>query len=346
MKAKWNTLFTVLLVIDEGCGMAKKLVRMLKARVIQRILLNFLSDIMVGWNESHMDDVNRAMYGYRLLEGMDLTFEFYGHLVGVDGEIRGIVSEAAWGRMITAEDFSRVYRAVTKLQRRGLLYKACLTNRFMVANNKVRLLDLAMVDPHHALDPAMLEKEAELWHWSELTRLFHEIGTIGPYGKFRAPLHRFRSTYEDLQCLPLPRSPERPLGGIMLYPNFFANHYIEPWPEYVDIWEKRRPVYGEVTRKSVRGKHNIMSAALISGFSEGDRPLSVETLQNRHPRRITYHFGGKLADSDTNSSEEPTSDLLSSNSDTLSSYAISSNSETLSSNSGTLSSSLDMDTLS
>lgn len=296
-----------------------------------------------------MDDVNRAMYGYRLLEGMDLTFEFYGHLVGVDGEIRGIVSEAAWGRMITTEDFSRVYRAVAKLQRRGLLYKACLTNRFMIANNKVRLLDLAMVDPHHALDPPMLEKEAELWHWSELTRLFHEIRTIGPYGKFRAPLHRFRSTYEDLECLPLPRSPERPLGGIMLYPNFFANHYIEPWPEYVDIWEKRRTVYGEVSRKSVRSKNNIMSAALISGFSEGDRPLSVATLQNRHPRRITsytYHSGGKLTDSDTNSSEEPTSDTLSSNSDTLSSSNSDALSSTLSSNSGTLSSSLDTGTLS
>jgi hypothetical protein len=198
---------------------------------------------MVGWNESHMNDVNRAMYGYRLLEGMDLTFEFYGHLVGADGEIRGIVSEAAWGRMITEEDFSRVYRAVAKVQRRGLLYKACLTNRFMIANNKVRLLDLAMVDPRHALDPAMLEKEAEHWHWRELTRLFHEIRTIGPYGNFRVPLHRFRSTYEDLECLPLPRSPERPLGGIMLYPNFFANHYIDPWPEYVGIWERATPCH-------------------------------------------------------------------------------------------------------
>ena len=273
-----------------------------------------------------MDDVNRAMFGYRLLEGMDLTFEFYGHLVDADGEIKGIVSEAAWGRMITAEDFPRVYRAVAKVQRRGLLYKACLTNRFMVANNKVRLLDLAMIDPCYALNLPMLEKEAEEWHWWELTRLFHEIKTIGPYGKFRAPFHRFRSTYEDLECLPLPPSPERPLGGIMLYPNFFANHYIDPWPEYVGIWEKepkRRAIDDDDIWKCDHGKRRIRSVALVSGFSEGNRPLPSSRLPDRHSRRtILYPYyirRRRLTESDTTSTEheDRSFDALSSSSDTL-----------------------------
>lgn len=266
------------------------------------------------------------MFGYRLLEGMDMTFDFYGHLVGADGEIKGIVSEAAWGRMITADDFPRVYRAVAKVQRRGLLYKACLTNRFMVANNKVRLLDLAMIDPRYALNPVMLETEAEHWHWWELTRLFHEIKTIGPYGKFRAPFHRFRSTYEDLECLPLPPSPERPLGGIMLYPNFFANHYIDPWPEYVGIWRKE-PKKCVIDKDDVwkydRGKHRIRSAALIPGFSEGDRPLPLASLPDRHlRRRILYPYyisRRRLIESDTSSTEleERGSDTSSTVSDTL-----------------------------
>jgi hypothetical protein len=248
---------------------------------------NISLDVMVGWDESHMEDVDRAMYGYRLLEGMDLTFEFYGHLVGSDGKIKGIVSEAGWGRMVTLDDFTRVYRTVSRIQKRGLLYRACLTNRFMIANNKVRLLDLSMVDASYVSRPDELEKKAEKWHWSELTQLFHEIKTIGPYGDYRVPFHRFLTSYEDLECLPFPPSPERPLGGIMLYPDFFRHYNIDPWPEYVGVWDKAKELRAEALRKgSLTRLYTEMETNLTEpSFSEEDRPLAVSRLRHHHRHR-------------------------------------------------------------
>jgi len=239
-----------------------------------------------------MEDVDRAMYGYRLLEGLDLTFEFYGHLIGSDGEIKGIVSEAAWGRMVTAEDFTRVYKAVAKVQKRGLLYKAVLTNRFMVANNKVRFLDLSMVDASFVSRPDELEREAECWHWGELTQLFYEIREIGPYGNYRIPFHRFVTSQEDLQCLPFSPSPEFPLGGIMLYPDFFRNFHVDPWPEYADIWEhsaekdskeievrRRNTIHRKMTQSTVDGTSFMVQRVIL-----GDSKIQIRQL-----RRITNH---------------------------------------------------------
>lgn len=248
---------------------------------------------MVGWDESHMEDVEKAMVGYRIMEGMDLSFEFYGHLVGPNGELKGIVSEAAWGTCVTPDDFNRVYRAIARVQRRGLLYRGCLTNRFMMANNKVRLLELSAVDPRYISDRAELERLAEIWHWGELSQLFHEIKTIGPFGDFRIPFSRFTTTYEDLECLPFPPSPERPLGGIMLYPNFFQNFQVSPWPEYTGLWDEEE----NENRAGSHQKRTILysdSLLYISTdrtpssrtFADDDRPLSISRLQNRSQRRL------------------------------------------------------------
>lgn len=251
-----------------------------------------------------MEDVDRAMYGYRLLEGLDLTFEFYGHLIGSDGEIKGIVSEAAWGRMVTTEDFTRVYKAVAKVQKRGLLYKAILTNRFMVANNKVRFLDLSMVDASFVSRPDELEKEAERWHWGELTQLFYEIREIGPYGNYRIPFHRFVTSQEDLQCLPFPPSPEFPLGGIMLYPDFFRNFHVDPWPEYADIWEHstENDARGiEVRRRVALGDSHCLPLSTIQ-IRQSRRITSHPYFLPKHKRLLGYRSGDTSTDSDAGTS--------------------------------------------
>jgi len=44
------------------------------------------------------------MYGYRAVQGLDVTFEVLGHLISKDGTVIGLVSKAAWGRMIKPSD--------------------------------------------------------------------------------------------------------------------------------------------------------------------------------------------------------------------------------------------------
>lgn len=176
--------------------------------------------------------LNQAMYGYQVVSHLDLTFEVYGHLIGKDGSVIGLVSEAAWGRMIKPSDARLVYETVAQEQGIGCLYRGCLTNRFMIAGNKVRLIDLSCIGYYS--DREVLEDLAELWHWHELAQLFQEFKTHGPYGNHRDPPWRFRTTYKDLDFIPpLPRCrPDLPLGGIVFFRGFFKDFGVEPWEGY------------------------------------------------------------------------------------------------------------------
>ncbi|EDR08588.1 uncharacterized protein LACBIDRAFT_296898 [Laccaria bicolor S238N-H82] len=69
-------------------------------------------------------------------------FEIYGHLVGRNGEVVGIVSEAAWGRTIALGDRTLVYETFARLQAHGCLFVGISTGQVLIADGKVRLLDL------------------------------------------------------------------------------------------------------------------------------------------------------------------------------------------------------------
>ncbi|KAJ3516232.1 hypothetical protein NLJ89_g1255 [Agrocybe chaxingu] len=247
-------------------------------------------DITYGWNEDWVKRLDTAMQGHKFLEGMDLTFEVYGHLINSKGTIIGIVTEAGWGRMATLGDRARIYQAISRVQRRGALYRACLTNRFMIANGKVRLLDPSAIEVFPPDKRNELERLAEYWHWDELDRLFHEIQTIGPFGDYRAPFARFTASYKDLECLPLPPSPEKPLGGIMLYPNFFKSFYVDPWPEYQQQESEGSGVVAK-TRTRSREPLYIDDDLLIqaSWAEDEDRPVSCARIQSRARHRIAFH---------------------------------------------------------
>ncbi|KDR78270.1 hypothetical protein GALMADRAFT_245361 [Galerina marginata CBS 339.88] len=185
-------------------------------------------DIMYAWNDEELWCLNRAMFGYKKVQGLDVTFEVYGHLIGRDGSIIGLVSEAAWGRMIGLDDRALVYQTVARIQQSGCIYKGCYTDRFMIANGKVRLLELNSIWAYEDMD--RLEKDAELWHWKELDELFAEFRDIGPNGNYHYPLFRFTTTYADLKYFRPSPSPERPFGGFVFYSEFFDIY--EPWSGY------------------------------------------------------------------------------------------------------------------
>ena len=174
--------------------------------------------------------LNRGMYGYRALQDLDVTFKVLGHLISKDGTVIGLVSEAAWGRMVRPSDAALIYKTIAEVQNRGIIYKGCLTNRFMIADGKVRLVELNCITPYK--DKKKMLEDADSWHWNELGQLFHELRTFGPYGRYRFPAMHLFSTYKDLEFFPSPPRPNLPFGGLLSYPVFFAMRDIEAWPDF------------------------------------------------------------------------------------------------------------------
>ncbi|KAF8181079.1 hypothetical protein BJ912DRAFT_980282 [Pholiota molesta] len=203
--------------------------------------------------------LDRAMRAYRVLEGMDLTYEVYGHLLRGDGTVIGLVTEAAKGRMIKLSDRQLIYSAICTIQRRGCLYRGCGTNRFMISpEGKVRLLELFSLIPYSREHLRELEKDAELWHWEELAELFEEFKTHGRYGDW----------------------PERPLGGLFLYPspNFFITYHIPLWEGFELVpWADSERVNSRQTRRRTITSDSASSSIteISSGSDVEDRPLNA-----------------------------------------------------------------------
>lgn len=244
--------------------------------------------------------LNRGMYGYRAVQDLDVTFEVLGHLISEDGTVIGLVSEAAWGRMVKPSDAALIYKTIAEIQNRGIIYRGCLTNRFMIADGKVRLVELNCITPYE--DKQKLLEDADLWHWEELGQLFHELRTIGPFGFLRYPALQFYSTYKDLDFFPPPPRPDLPFGGMLLYPKFFSMFDIEPWPDFEQAEREQedcptrepskrrrplRPTLGLVTGPEVAG------ISWRTGALDEVGPLrAISALSQRvrgHPSSSLFH---------------------------------------------------------
>lgn len=242
------------------------------------------------------------MRAYRVLEGMDLTYEVYGHLLRSDGTVIGLVTEAAKGRMIKLSDRLLIYSTISTIQGRGCLYRGCGTNRFMISpEGKVRLLEVFSLVRYPREQVRKLEKDAELWHWAELAELFEEFKTHGRYGDCRLPPDRFTTSPKNLQLIaPLP-GPERPLGGLFLYPspNFFITYHIPLWEgfELVPWADSKRVNNRQPRRRTITSGSDSSSITEVSSGSDvEDRPLNaLEISLYRQPRgtqraaRIIFH---------------------------------------------------------
>lgn len=205
--------------------------------------------------------LNRGMYGYRAVQDLDVTFEVLGHLISEDGTVIGLVSEAAWGRMVKLSDAALIYKTIAEIQNRGIIYKGCLTNRFLIADGRVRLVELNCITPYE--DKQKVLEDADVWHWEELGRLFNEFRTRGPYGFFRWPSLVLYTTCKDIQFLPpLPR-PDLPFGGMHLYNDFFIMCGIDAWPDFerAELELEDRPT----TEPSKRSRSLRPTLRLVAG---------------------------------------------------------------------------------
>ncbi|KJA21059.1 hypothetical protein HYPSUDRAFT_166185 [Hypholoma sublateritium FD-334 SS-4] len=255
-------------------------------------------DIVYAWNAMDFKKLDAAMFGYRAVEGLDLTFEVYGHLLDRNGRIIGLVTEAAWGRMVKSSDRSLVWGAIAKLQKRGLIYKGCLTNRFVIANNKVRLVELNQIAWYYG-DQEKLSRESETYHWSPLRQLFGELNQFGPHGNNRLPLIKFTTTEKSIVLLPYPlASPYIRVSGsyskLERFARTFGFKFLKPDDEDDD-----RPYSASSRNSSPRGRlaprFSISSSSTRNTYSPRlfiSENLTTETRlenpQQNHGPHLSY----------------------------------------------------------
>ena len=210
------------------------------------------------------------MCGARITGGLDLTFEVYGHLIDRHERIIGLVCEAAWGRLVSSSDRSLVYSAMVKLQNRGLIYKGCLTNRFVIADNKVRLVELNQIAwQYHNEDPQKFEKYAQTYHWNQLEQLFEELDQIGPHGNSRLPLIKFTAiaaTAKNIVFLPSTSSPYLRVSDSHSRREIFIERVFSFLNDLPDDENEDRP-YNALTRNSAPRRRRALLFSISSSPS-------------------------------------------------------------------------------
>ncbi|KAL4267378.1 hypothetical protein AB1N83_003763 [Pleurotus pulmonarius] len=169
-------------------------------------------DIMIGWNDQWMKLVEREIEGHRCLRGLDLTFEVLGHVTR-DGQVIGIMTESATGRMVEYPDRAAVYDAITKVQSRGLLYSVQESN-IMIADGKVRLLSLASIRKMRSGEGSAAE--ANRFHWDALRKLFEKLFQ---YPNFMPPPQCIRQQTVKILA-PVPPLYKPPATNLATHPLF------------------------------------------------------------------------------------------------------------------------------
>jgi len=160
-------------------------------------------DVLLGWNERWRRVVEKEMNGHRLMRGLDLTYEVLGHVTR-DEQVTGLMLEPAYGRRIEFQDRADVYAAITKVQRRGLIYSVD-SSSIMISSGKVRLLGLSSVREAATVPTNQDLADMETYHWQALDIIFDELKQHpNPF----APPRAFIQLIEPFFGVPFP---ERPL---------------------------------------------------------------------------------------------------------------------------------------
>ncbi|KAG6820256.1 hypothetical protein H0H93_003264 [Arthromyces matolae] len=131
-------------------------------------------DCLMAFEDWSIENLDRHMWAYLSLQGLDLTYHVYGHLVDDDGTIVGIVQEAHLGRLMQYRDRAIVYDAYSRMQQRGLVY--CGATEFYnthILDGKVRIPVLYTL--WYFPDEEMCRKQGDIRHWQPLDNWFKEM---------------------------------------------------------------------------------------------------------------------------------------------------------------------------
>ncbi|RDB17631.1 hypothetical protein Hypma_001080 [Hypsizygus marmoreus] len=162
-------------------------------------------EVTVGRDDFFLETLELIMFAHLLLHGLDLTYKVLAHIVE-DGSVVGLVTEPELGRLVQYRDRGLVYDAISRIQRRGLIYPGIMNPNLHILNGKVRLSNLAGL--RHYKDPAEVEELAASKHWEVLEEFF---GFMDPNDFTPRPTWQRR--WEQVpQLIPPQPSPEPPLG--------------------------------------------------------------------------------------------------------------------------------------
>jgi hypothetical protein len=244
------------------------------------------TDVILGYEDHYLKRIHDAMMGYHALLDMDLTYKVLAHVISSDGSVIGVVTEPEIGRLVQHRDRTLVYQAITRLQRRHLIFNGLHYSKIHILDGKVRLSNVASIA--YIKDPIELKKEAEVRHWGPLKRLFEFLDPDD-----EVPLLALEriSKQATLKLLPDHPSPERPLFVRFIW----GTHFPEGFDNKLRFAGNQRG-NGRTRKRGVLS----LSVELVSEFTETleadevgvkDLPLSMKGARNQ-PRRETnqvYH---------------------------------------------------------
>lgn len=236
--------------------------------LLSQAALSKKADVFYACDDIHMWRLNRSMYSLRRIDGLDLTFELYGHLVNSDGVIVGIVTEAAWGRMVRPSDKEFIASELRRLESYGCVYRGVWCNHLIIADGKLRLLQWLLTK--HYTDPEELKRDAAMYHTEYLDTLCQELEDFGPIGHYRF-LPDFLTTNNELIK--------------------FLRHSIPRYPSttMLFVYNQERPGFRAVIHYG-DDSHDI---------NENDLPMQIASRRARNPQRNPLrliHSGSRRGD--------------------------------------------------
>lgn len=160
----------------------------------------------MGFEDWTIENLDRHMWAYLALQGLDLTYHVFGHLVEDDGTIVGIVQEARLGRLMQYRDRSIVYDAYSRMQQRGLIY--CGGTEFFnthIMDGKVRISALHTI--WYFPDEQECKRQGEIRYWQSLDGWFRDLK--GRQNTSPSPC--FYREWVEIPRLIARFSPDRPL---------------------------------------------------------------------------------------------------------------------------------------
>ncbi|KAG5641361.1 hypothetical protein DXG03_005389 [Asterophora parasitica] len=278
-------------------------------------------DVIMAYNDHGMKILDLEMWGYLSLQGLDLTYRVYGHVVEDDGTVVGLIYEAQVGRVMQYRDRAILYDALSRVQRRGLiLCGAYEPENIHVMDGKIRLTNLASMQ--YLADERSREEEADVRYWSRYEAWFPTVKKEGNTTPRPAMYRQWR-----LNLRVLPRfSPQRPLivqfqlGPAAPYERVERDDDILSWlgraaPDSKQLTSRRHnpisrresPALEHSTRSSrrhhstKRGTRGLRgSSDSITAFSDSDSEITVVDYSAALSVQVFPGCSeGSIADSDT-----------------------------------------------
>ncbi|KAJ7589447.1 hypothetical protein C8J56DRAFT_33573 [Mycena floridula] len=239
-------------------------------------------DVKVCWTDWDLKWMEHETVGRGAIKDLDLSFPVLAHITR-GGEVVGLMTEAAEGRMIEYRDKLKVHAAFAKLQQHNIILAGCINgSTIMIHKGKVRLLQPQCLRVYSEKDKDEVEKQARYWHWESLDSLFHELS----YQPNELPCVRLlMASSSCLTITPAPGVPGRPIPLKLFVPMDRSVPLLVSW------FNERKTILARERKR--RAKEGTAFPLLDYLFSAIGRLITLED------RRILMPISARSLDTGT-----------------------------------------------